>query len=601
MFFLRKIGAILRGKATPFQLFTGCLLGALIGFMPGFGHAPGLVVTLSLLLVLLNANLLLAALVGLAAKLLSLALLPVSFALGRLLLDGPTGGLFAALINAPVFALFGFENYTATGGLVLGTLTGSAAGLLLVKLVNSFRRKMQQLGTDSARYKAVMGKGWVRFLVFVLVGGGLKDPDYAALLTKKVGNPIRPLGAVLVGLTLVLLVVTYQFFAATIVTTALQTGLEKANGATVDLERAELDLSSGRMTLSGLAVADPNALATDLFRASTLTADVSGVNLLRKRLQLDNVEIVGASTGEPRRVPGRRLPSATEPTKPVLIPDAKTLEDYLNNAKIWKERLAQLKGWLDKLHGSEPIDDSVAGDPAEESLGDRLEREAAARGYRAITADHLVTGAPTLLVTRLHAGEVRAAQVPGETLDVTAENLSTQPRLVAAAPSITITSSRDTLGFEARLGGASAAAATSSLAFHYRGIPVDEVAGSLANDGGTPPLAGGTLDLAGSGAYHPGPGTIELPLEITLHDTTVSVGGRQTRLSRFVLPVGVAGPLDAPRLNIDQNQLGKIAASAGKAILEEKARDALGEKAGGLLEGFLGGKKKNDPAPSPNP
>ena len=59
--------------------------------------------------------------------------------------------------------------------------------------------------------------------------------------------------------------------------------------ATVDLERADVDLAAGRMTVTGLAVADPNALDTDLFRASTIEADVSATNLLRKRLKIDRI------------------------------------------------------------------------------------------------------------------------------------------------------------------------------------------------------------------------------------------------------------------------------------------------------------------------
>ena len=31
----RTVGRILRGKATPFQLFTACVLGAMLGFLPG--------------------------------------------------------------------------------------------------------------------------------------------------------------------------------------------------------------------------------------------------------------------------------------------------------------------------------------------------------------------------------------------------------------------------------------------------------------------------------------------------------------------------------------------------------------------------------------
>jgi hypothetical protein len=47
------------------------------------------------------------------------------------LLDGPTQGLFKALINAPVFALFGFDNYVATGALALGLVIGLARLLVV--------------------------------------------------------------------------------------------------------------------------------------------------------------------------------------------------------------------------------------------------------------------------------------------------------------------------------------------------------------------------------------------------------------------------------------------------------------------------------------
>jgi uncharacterized protein (TIGR03546 family) len=158
MFLLRKIGTLLRGNATPFQIIVGCLLGAMLGFMPGFAHAPGLMAVLTLALVLLNANLFLAALVGLAAKAASLLLMPASFHVGRALLDGPTEGLFRQLINAPVFALFGFESYVATGGLVLGGLFGLVTGVLLARGLQSFRRKMAALDQGSPRFHELTSK-----------------------------------------------------------------------------------------------------------------------------------------------------------------------------------------------------------------------------------------------------------------------------------------------------------------------------------------------------------------------------------------------------------------------------------------------------------
>ena len=54
----RKVGKLIRGKATPFQLGLACVLGGLIGATPGFSQGPGLYLTLMALLLVLNANLL---------------------------------------------------------------------------------------------------------------------------------------------------------------------------------------------------------------------------------------------------------------------------------------------------------------------------------------------------------------------------------------------------------------------------------------------------------------------------------------------------------------------------------------------------------------
>lgn len=588
LFLIRKLGKLLRGKVTPFQIVVGCLLGAMLGFMPGFMQAPGLIVFLSFALLLINGNLILAGLVGLASKLVSLLLLPVSFAIGRVLLDGPTEGLFRRLINAPVTALFGFENYVTTGGLLLGGLIGLITGLLISRAITGFRTKMVGLNESSPRYQEMAGKKWVKIATFVFIGGGAKKPDYAALLEKKMGNPIRPLGVVLVALCFVFGFIAYQFFSSTIVTTVLRSGLEKTVGATVDLENADLDLKSGRMTLTGLAAADPNALGTDLFRADKIEADVSGVNLLRKRLQLDRIVVTGATSGEKRKVPGRRTVPAPKTSNQVGVPlpDTKSIDDYLKNAKVWKERLAQAKKWMDKISGP-PAEESTDG--KSESLEERLSRLAKEQGYASVTADHLIEGAPTLLISELQANKVTVSQLPGESLDIVAHNLSTQPALAGGAPTIAITSASDNVAFKADFAGISASGGDNALSFHYRGIPVDQVMSNLKSTETT--LKGGTIDLAASGRYFASSGTIDLPLEATLHDTTLSLGGRDTHLSSFTLPIGLAGSLDNPRIKVDAKSLGNLALKAGTDALKEKAADKLKGKAGGLFDSILGGKK----------
>ena len=37
----RKIGKLIRGKATPTQLMLACVLGSMLGFVPGFAQGPG--------------------------------------------------------------------------------------------------------------------------------------------------------------------------------------------------------------------------------------------------------------------------------------------------------------------------------------------------------------------------------------------------------------------------------------------------------------------------------------------------------------------------------------------------------------------------------
>src|SRR5262249_6867891 len=98
----RHIGAMLRGEATPAQMFGAAILGSLMGFIPGFSNGAGLMVLLIALLVILNVSLPFALLVFALARLLSLLLLPVSFRIGQALVDGPLQPLFRWAVNAPV-------------------------------------------------------------------------------------------------------------------------------------------------------------------------------------------------------------------------------------------------------------------------------------------------------------------------------------------------------------------------------------------------------------------------------------------------------------------------------------------------------------------
>ena len=577
----RKLGKIVRGKATPFQVLLAAVLGTMIAFVPGPAQGPGLLAALLGLLLCFNANLGLALSVFFPARLAALLLMPVSFQVGRRLLDGPAGGLLGGMINAPLLAWFGLEHYATSGGALLGLVLGLALGLLLVRALNGLRRKLAALEHDSPRYQALVAKPWVKLALFLFVGGRHKR-SYGDLLGRTVGNPIRVVGVVVALALAAGIWFLQEQLAAPILTGELRRNLQAANGATVDLARAEIDLAAGRLTIRGLALADPGDLARDLFRARELVADVSTADLLRKRLRIEKLVVSDASSGAPRERPGELVAGGAERGAGDEEPpraDEKSLDDYLAQAEVWKERLRTAREWLERL-SKQAEDEAGAGEEtaAGESLRERLERRAREMGWANVVADHLVTEVPTLLVSELVVKGLTAAALEGETFELRATNLSTHPHLVAGSPRVRVVSASGRLELVLGLDQTSAEPNANRLRFVWKEIPVDAVAGGLSL-GGAPPVSGGTMDVSLKGEWSAGrAGRLDLPLEVELRGSTLSLPGLgSARVEHFALPIGLRGPLDALKVRVDKKALADALKKAGAEELAAKARERAGE------------------------
>ncbi|MEE8468306.1 MAG: hypothetical protein V3T22_07620 [Planctomycetota bacterium] len=610
----RKIGKLLRGKATPFQLLAATVLGCWLGFVPGFAQASGWVLALVAMLLVLNANIGVALIVAPLAHLLALLLMPASFAVGRFLLEGPTAGLFRRLANAPVTAWFGLEHYATTGGIVLGLVVGLVVGALLVKFLTGFRRKLSALETDSERYQAFTSKGWVRCLTFVFVGGKKGKQTYEEILQKRIGNPVRILGVVTVVVVVGGGLALQSLIAGPVLTSALKNQLEAANGATVEVGAVELDLADSRLTIRNLALADPEDLGTDIFRAALLEADIGAFDFLRKRLTIERLAISEAHNGAPRELPGELIRPAGEPAPTTDEPGLEgeqTLEDVLADVEVWRGRLGQARKWLERIGGSgeEPGDEAAR----EETLAERLEREVAEKGYAGVVCSSMVGDAPTLTISELVVEGLVSAAFEGESIDVRAQNLSTHPAKLEEQPRISVRSRSGSLEFSLGLAADGTTPKASALRFALRGLAVDRVAASLTMDGQAL-LAGGTLDVTLDGTWADGRvGYLNLPLRVTLHDTTLTLPGRGSApIETFTLPIGLRGPLDNLRVRIDRDELQKALVQAGadqlvgelktkvdekleeskdelRKRLEEEAKKKLGDDVKSKLKGLLGG------------
>ncbi|MDQ8186311.1 hypothetical protein [Pelagicoccus sp. SDUM812002] len=540
-----------------------------------------------LLLLVLNANLFLAGIVLLLSKLVMLVAMPVIFAVGRLLLEGPTQGLFKTLINAPVTAYSGLDYYAVAGGQLVALILGFASAFFLKRSITNYRKKMMTLSEDSQRLKKYNEKTWIKVLKFLFLGKGRGKKSYEELLSVKMGNPVRIWGLAIVVFLGVVLGVGFSKLTAPLLTSLAKSNLETANGATVDLDSVDLRLQEGKLEVLGLAMADAQDLDTNIFSSNRIVADVNTSDLLRKRFSIDNLVLENAASGEARATPGEQIGPRPKSDKKIEMPDFDDLDSVLENADEWKDRLAQAKRWLEQI--------TAGGEEAEQapSWKEELNGRIRALGHVNVKADFLTEGSPTLWIRRIEAKGIKSPYFEGATLDLNGTDLSTHPSLAGAAPTLSLVSDNDKFDARLSLAGASGTG-TNDLNLLYKDLAVDPLAAKIKSDG-QPPLSGGTMDIDLSGNI----GTVEndLVAQVKFAGTTARIGGDPVSLDGVTLPLAIRGPLDRPGIKLESNALEKIAGSVLKKKAAEEVSKKLGlegdkaDAAGQLLDGLFKKKK----------
>lgn len=574
----RKIGKFLRGKATPFQIISATLLGALLAATPGFTQAPLLVALLFVCLVVLNANLFVGGISFLIAKLVYWMALPVYFSLGIWLAEGPLRPVLTLLVNAPVLAWFGFEYYVVVPALLAQGVLGIMGGLFISRGLRGFRRKMATLEGGSEAYRRYTGKLWVRVLGWLFMGGLKGKDSWEALSANKSGGlPIRPLGIVFVLGLSVLGFVGLKILDESIVTQYVREAVEQINGATVDLASVQIDLSRNRITLAGLALADPEDLSRNRFAADTLVAELSGISLLAKKAVIDQIEVDGARVGSERRLPGQRM----RPREKVEVDAAAATMDlniigYLKDAGKWQERFASFKKVYDQLAPYIKPEQSTADEPEAESQHmnwrGQLAERARQSGYASIAAESLVARSPRILVRRLKIDPIRV-ESKDLSFKLQATNLSSHPLLVAERGTIRLLQSDDNLELEVQLPSAEQPS-ISTLRVQQQQISIDAL---RAETDGKLPFSGGTLSVEGQGVVDAG--YLDLPIQVVARNTAVLAAGRSVKLKELPLQVRLYGPLEQPRIALPKDALEDVLIESGKQqieeLIEEKAGDSL--------------------------
>jgi len=344
---IRKLLVVLRGGVSPVLIFLSVLLGFWFGLVPGWS---GFHLLVFILVVILNVHVGLFLMAAGVARGAALAGAVVLYQFGRLvhLYLEP---VLRLLSSVPLIGLTDFRRYAVAGAFLLGPVLGAVLGLLLARAVISFRKMLLRLEEGSEAFRKWYSNPWVRLLDRVLIGKRTKDVK--SLFTTKT-KIIRKAGVVLALLIVGVAAVVGTIVKDQMLKDRLTAAMTKANGAQVDLEQLKISLLGGALSAEGLEVTDPEDPKTNQLSVARVAADASVLNLLRGKLVLDELVISEVAFNRPRSKPGKVLEPQGPAEAAVFDPcefnlqttDLAKLDRYLQNAKLWKQRLEKLRRYL---------------------------------------------------------------------------------------------------------------------------------------------------------------------------------------------------------------------------------------------------------------
>ncbi len=580
--FANSLRQFIRGGLGPRHVFASVLLGWGLGLIPSYGTSPGLLLVLLLLAGGLRVNLGLLAVSALASKATLLMTLPLTASLGRLVLRGPLGPVLVTLSGMPGLAWFGLERYDLVGALLLALPIAVPCAFLLNRGFQRLRH-IARAGAQGDVGKA-LAAGWVgRVSLPLLLGPGARADLRSAF--EETPPLLRGKGVAL-ALAALLLVMPLFFRSLSVeVTALLQPALERVHGATVDLERATLRPAAGALTLTGLALADPDALHQNLFEAKEARLSLSLLGLLAKRIEVTEVALEAPRVGYERPAAGVRTAPVLTPPQ-VSAPPGQALWEIFVEGRRWQARLAELQGWLERWERSA----APAPRPEDPGYEAWLEAQLAAAGYGVAVHSPIATAYWGLDLRKAELENLRLAALGDQAVSLSLAAIGDLPLREGRAPKLSLRSEAFDFGLELTL-CALAGAEPHALRGQLRGVPLEAALAQLQ-----PTLrskvSGGTVDLRLEGTFdHRAGGALALEGFAELRGASLTVGQRAVPVEILRIPATFQGTLTRPRLVVDrdalESQLKALAGDAVKAEAQETLERAVRKKLGGKLKGLI--------------
>ncbi len=416
---IRKLGKALRGGATFRDMFLGIFLGFAIGMIPGVNLT---LIFLIVLVLFLNATGALAFLSFVFGRILCLLLAPVTFRLGYMMMhDLGLVGLVRSAAEIPVVAMMDLHVYCLLGAIPLIIIVGGLMAWFVARSVVKTRVAIASATGKSEKAQKVAGNWFIRFIMRVAFG---KQKGKFADMAEAKSPLIRKGRVIAAAVVTAALAVATMIFLDSIVKRGLEKSIAAANGAEVNIAKADLSLRSGRLVIEGLQVTDAARPTHNRFQAEKIVADVGIAEMLTRRFVIDLVECEAMRMDIERKTPGkvyREKPEAKEKAPSVLDDLTGKLgksAEYYEEIKKFNERLRKLREYLKS-------DEAEASEPDAEALA----RRARALGYLKLSAKKYLAQSPTWVVRDVKVSRIQLRpDLP--TFTVEGKNLSSHPSLL---------------------------------------------------------------------------------------------------------------------------------------------------------------------------
>jgi uncharacterized protein (TIGR03546 family) len=282
----RNILKVLKSSLSPNQIALSFSLGVFAGIPPVGLHII-LPITLALLIRCSFRSFLLA--MGLF-KLTSLALTPVSYAIGRFFLDPNRGldPLWRTLFHLPIIAPMGYGRYLLFGSVVLSFILAIPVFWMTRVLVLRYRDGFVRRVSNWSLAKRLRNRRGIGILQWLFTGGKAK---YLQQTRKGPFRWIRKeMLAILPGICAICYLfaaLVIPFFVGRIATSAASFLV----GSEVAVEESTFNLFTGRLNLTGFSIQDPKRPEENVLEIPALTLDAGMLPLLAKRVVFNSLGI----------------------------------------------------------------------------------------------------------------------------------------------------------------------------------------------------------------------------------------------------------------------------------------------------------------------